>query len=136
MRCSLGITFLLLAAGACSFDPGGLDLPEEIDDRDDHRDQTGADPYIDRFPYSPTERAAILEIANTADFVELDLEVRLDVRAARNIVNRRNGPDLTFGTDDDRPYQSLPQLDRVKWVGPTALNKLVEYAYDVGMIDG
>lgn len=55
--------------------------------------------------------AAVLELANTASFETLDVDVGLDVRAARNIV-------------DQRPFATIAELDAVPWVGPAALEAM------------
>lgn len=56
----------------------------------------------------------ILEIANEATFEDLDVDARLDRRAAENIVA-------------NRPFGSLTQLDRVPYVGATVFDRLLNY---------
>lgn len=73
---------------------------------------------------------AVLDVANTASLGTLDNAVRLDVRAAQNIVDYRNGEDGQPGTDDDRVIDSLETLDGIAWVGPHAFGQLLEYAQD------
>lgn len=58
--------------------------------------------------------AAIVELANTASLRTLDDEIRLDSRAASNIVDRR-------------PFADLEELDAVPYVGPSALDKLAAW---------
>jgi hypothetical protein len=58
----------------------------------------------------------------------LDDLVPLDVRAARNLVARRDGPDGVYGTADDQPFESIQDVDDVKYVGPSALDRLEAYA--------
>lgn len=70
----------------------------------------------------------VLKVANTASFVELDVDAGLDVRAAENIVAHRNGPDLVLGTADDDLFGTIPELDAVPYVGDAALIKLLQYA--------
>lgn len=65
--------------------------------------------------YEVVHVEAVLKVANEASFEELDLDVPLDVRAARNIV-------------DARPIADLESLDAVPWVGPDALARLDAYA--------
>lgn len=57
----------------------------------------------------------ILFVANTASFDELDIDARLDVRAATNIVA-------------ERPFDTLDELDDVTWVGDRAMGKMLDYA--------
>ncbi len=58
---------------------------------------------------------AILEVANSATLDELDVDARLDRRAAQNIV-------------DGRPFGSLHQLAGVPYVAETAFDSLLYYA--------
>ena len=63
---------------------------------------------------SDTEEDAVLALANTASFEELDDDVGLDSRAAEGIV-------------EERPFSTLDELDAVPWVGDAALARLLEY---------
>ena len=72
--------------------------------------------------------SAVLELANTATLEELDDDVPLDARAARNIIAFRAGPDGELGTDDDRQFQTWAELDAISFVGPTALNRMTAHA--------
>lgn len=73
----------------------------------------------DAFGISEEETEAILRIVNTLSQDELDHDVALDARAARNIVDRRTN----IGD-----FLTLEELDAVAYVGPTAFQKLREYA--------
>lgn len=66
---------------------------------------------------SDVRERAILGLVNdpATSFALLDVDVALDRRAARNIV-------------DARPFATLAQLDAVSYVGATALDKLAAYA--------
>ena len=61
----------------------------------------------------------ILELANTADQATLDDEVRLDRRAAANIVTIRSA----------RPFASMAELISVSWVKTRAVRKMYEHLY-------
>ncbi len=74
------------------------------------------------------EAAGVLEVANELSEHELDEEVSLDVRAAENIVDYRHGRDGEHGTDDDRTFETLDELDGVSWVSSRAFDKLLTYA--------
>lgn len=63
----------------------------------------------------------ILELANTASFTVLDVDVRLDRRAAQGIV-------------DQRPFEFIEQLDTVSYVGRTAFANLAAYAQAHGFV--
>lgn len=77
---------------------------------------------------SAAEVAAVLTLANTADFEELDDGVPLDRRAAEGIWAHRVGPDGVPGSADDDPFDTLAELDAVPWVGPAALQAMLAYA--------
>jgi len=70
------------------------------------------------------EEQGILDVANTASFTELDDDVRLDRRAAQNIVDRRGAG-----------FTDLETLDAVPYVGDSALQRLLDYAYSTGTVD-
>lgn len=61
------------------------------------------------------EAACVLNVANTATLEQLDDDMSLWSRAAKNIVA-------------DRPYNDLAALDDVSWVGRYAFNQLSKYA--------
>lgn len=115
-------TCALLILSACAA-PGD----EPGDGRDDRFASGKADGLV---PTEESELAlGVLEIVNQASFDELDASDRasLDVRAADHITAWRAGDDGVDGTDDDRRFTTLGQLDAVPWVGPRALARLVDY---------
>jgi phosphatidylserine/phosphatidylglycerophosphate/cardiolipin synthase-like enzyme len=67
------------------------------------------------------EAAGILALANGAPFDELDGAVGLSRRAAEGIAARR-------------PFATLAELDAVPYVGPAALDALLDYARDAGLV--
>ena len=66
----------------------------------------------------------------------LDDTVGLDARAAKNILARRNGPDGVLGTLDDKPFNTVADIDAVPYVGTAALDALLTYARGHGWVDG
>jgi hypothetical protein len=70
---------------------------------------------------------AVLELVNTASVDVLDDDVKLDSRAAENIVDYRLGEDGEQGTEDDRQFESIEQLRRIDYVADTAIEKLKTY---------
>lgn len=70
------------------------------------------------------EADAILALVNSASLEVLDVDVRLDVRAARAIVDARSSS----------PIADLDALDDVPWVGKRAFNKLREYVHAEGLV--
>lgn len=81
------------------------------------------------------ESQAALEVAGILRFVNgpeatvevLDVDVGLDVRAARGIVRHVLGRDGRRGTADDDQITSLAELDAISYVGPSAFEKLSDY---------
>ena len=82
------------------------------------------------YPPSEPPYAYLLDFVNheTTTFDILDVDVGLDRRAAANIIARRDGPDEVYGTEDDDPFDTKYELDKVSYVGPSALAKLEAYA--------
>jgi hypothetical protein len=80
--------------------------------------------------------SGVIALINHASstFSVLDIDVRLDRRAAKNLVAHRDGPDGTLGTADDDLFNSVAEVDRIKYVGTTALARLESYAKDKGFI--
>ncbi len=69
------------------------------------------------------DAVGVLALVNapTTTFEVLDIDARLDRRAARGLV-------------DGRPFDSVAQVDAVRWVGASALNKLVAYSRANGFV--
>ncbi len=61
-------------------------------------------------------------------FKVLDDDVKLTKTAAQTLITYRDGPDATFGTEDDNLFNSEAEVDAVSYVGPSALGKLYSYA--------
>ena len=79
-------------------------------------------------PTSVVEHAILAFLNDPGTDVDLlDNEVPLDRRAARSLVQYRNGADGLYGTADDRLYTSLGQVDAVYWVGDEAIARLAVY---------
>ena len=82
------------------------------------------------------EAAAVLALVNhpDIDFDTLDIDARLHKTAASNIIAHRDGPDGLVGTADDDTFDDLDELDAIKFVGPSALSRLLEYAIAEGFM--
>ncbi len=74
--------------------------------------------------------------AREVDFTTLDIDAALDRRAARNLINKRNGADGVLGTADDSLFTDIEEVDAVSYVGPSALAKLLSYADANGYLPG
>ncbi len=109
------LTSLLVAA--CGSEPEELDASEDAVSSRYAGLREGSD-----------AACAVRRLANEAPQDLLDGEVRLDSRAATNIVRFRAGPDGKLGTHDDRWFSSLEKLDGVPWVGRAGWTKLKAFA--------
>ncbi len=80
---------------------------------------------------------ATLALVNDAavGFPLLDDDVGLDRRAAKNIIEHRNGGDAIVSTADDNPFDSIAELDGISYVGKTALALLRDYAIQNGYVE-
>ncbi|MGH7285140.1 MAG: hypothetical protein ACRELY_26755, partial [Polyangiaceae bacterium] len=110
----VSLAALALLAG-CS---GGAD--ESVDDSSASATST----------ISPVDAAKILDLVDYPDTDEalLDITIKLDSRAAKGIIAKRNGADGVYPSSDDAPFTTLAQLDAVSYVGDSALAKLQSYA--------
>jgi DNA uptake protein ComE-like DNA-binding protein len=91
-----------------------------------------SDAANDRLVVSPVEVSAVLDLVNDArtDVDFLDLEVGLERRAAQGIIATRNGADGIYPSQDDHAFDSLEEIDLVKFVGASAMTNLRDYAID------
>jgi hypothetical protein len=74
--------------------------------------------------------ALMLNLVNAAGSTleVLDKEVGLNKKAAQAIVLHRNGQDGTLGTQDDRLFKTVAELDLVPYVGNSTLTLLRNFA--------
>jgi len=98
----------------------------------DDVDSLGAGVVLEGSP----EAIGILRFLNgpEATVEVLDIDAALDVRAARNIVAHVRGEDGVRGTVDDDALDTVAELDAVKYVGPSALERLYAYVDSIGGI--
>lgn len=134
-----GLLALALLTGGCAESmqsanapsKGASDVREGENEDDSRRDESFLE-RAEEMGMTPqdTRTKAILLLANEASLEKLDssAEVGLDVRAAEHIVAYRHGADRQAGTGDDRTFETLEELDSVKWVGTRAFGKLYDYA--------
>lgn len=87
---------------------------------------------FDRTSVSPVEIDAMLSFLNdpATDLAMLDDEIGIESRAAAEIIAHRNGPDGIFPSGDDHRFDTLEELDAVKFVGNMAMTMLREYVAD------
>ena len=84
------------------------------------------------------EEVGVLRLLNvpTTNVSLLDIDASLDLRAATNLIARRDGADGRPGTRDDVLYENLAEVDAVSYVGPSAINKLITFAESRGLVPG
>lgn len=82
------------------------------------------------------EAIGVFDLLNSPDttFEVLDIDAKLNRRAARNLIDYRNGDDGVFQTGDDNLFHTVEQVDDVSYVGPSAIAALVAYAYELGWV--
>ena len=84
------------------------------------------------------EAVGVLRFLNSPSvtFEMLDIDAALDRRAAANLLAHRHGPDGFYGTPDDNPFDSLEEVDAIKYVGPVAMDKIIAFADLSGFVPG
>jgi len=89
-------------------------------------------------PADSLEAEALLGLLHHSltDMEVLDRSVGLDVRSATYLIAHRNGPDTLHGTDDDRPFETVREVDNIKGVGVATMESLVYYALEHGFPEG
>ena len=82
--------------------------------------------------------AVILSAVNSplVGFYVLDVEMGLDRRAAEGIFQYRIGLDGLLGTPDDLFFNSIEELDAIRYVGTRALDKIYDWAVLNGFAEG
>jgi DNA uptake protein ComE-like DNA-binding protein len=82
------------------------------------------------------EALGVLAFVNDAatTLTVLDVDAALDSRAAKSILAHRDGADGLAGTKDDNAFDSVQELDDVKYVGDSALAALLAYATAHGWV--
>ncbi|MFT7625119.1 MAG: hypothetical protein ACI9WU_004310, partial [Myxococcota bacterium] len=78
------------------------------------------------------EAACVLSFANKGTLAQLDDDARLWRIAAEGIVEWRAGSDTIEGTDDDRVYSNLDELDDIRWIGWIAFGRMSDFAAENG----
>lgn len=89
--------------------------------------------------YSDCQLLEALKLVNasTTDTGSLKdiLQISSGSDAAKAIIEYRNGPDGDLGTADDNLFENLEELDAQKFVGPLALDLLVEASSNACVVD-
>ena len=82
------------------------------------------------------DAVGLLNFLNSSDtnLEVLDVDARLDKRSANGLIHHRNGPDRTLGTWDDNLFDSVEEVDAIKWVGGKTIQRILGYATDLGFV--
>ena len=115
----------LLAATACA--------PTEVEDGADDAFFIGG--KADAEEPGVCETTGVLRLVNATDAEGLRLDAGLTRRAAGNVATWRAGDDGAQGTEDDRLFVTLDELDAVPYIGPVALERLLGRAGELGWTD-
>lgn len=133
----VALSFLACAAGACA--KGGTNESEEGGDESEEAGDNaesiffiGPSTTVENIREWSPEACAVLELCNESTLTELDIDAGLIRWAAENIVAHRNGTDGLLGTTDDDPFDSLRELDSIRFVGGHAFKKLLRYSQKTG----
>ncbi|HJL17865.1 MAG TPA: phospholipase D-like domain-containing protein [Sandaracinaceae bacterium LLY-WYZ-13_1] len=114
---ALGVLFSVLALGGCASEasPDGMD-------------EIGVIPggKADGSDYSACELDEVVAWLNEGPSADAIADAGVHSRAAANLAEHRDGPDATFGTEDDDRFDDIGEVDGVWWVGPVAIRQLVE----------
>jgi len=122
--CNITLITALFSIG-CVEEPVG-----DLDETGDLATSTHA--VLEGTPQAIGLLALLNDPATTLDI--LDHDVRLDSRAAKNLIHRRDGYDQTPGTSDDNLFESVAEVDRVRWVGNSAIGRLLHAAENWGWV--
>jgi phosphatidylserine/phosphatidylglycerophosphate/cardiolipin synthase-like enzyme len=94
-------------------------------------DESVAESFATALPYAEAspEALAIRAMLNdrAVDVAALDGPAKLDLRTAKALIAHRDGPDATVRGDDD-PFDTLGEVDEVKYVGEKTIKQLLAYA--------
>lgn len=130
---ALLVPLFLLACDAAS-----PDVPLEEEDGVGGKADGALDALVDGTP----EAIGVLRLLASPEttLAVLDDEAGLDRRAAQNLIAHRDGPDRLYeegapGSDDD-VFDSVAEVDAVAWVGPSTLQRLLDFALQNDFVPG
>ncbi len=120
------VATVLMLAGGCTaaIDSAGASP--------DARDAVGVSAgKADGSGFSDCELSAVVTWLNDAATTQQVVhDAGVHIRASRNLMAHRNGPDGVFGTSDDDLFDDIGEVDAVSWVGPIAMRELVAAVED------
>ncbi len=92
----------------------------------------------ERLGLTDAQVGAILDLLNDCGttFAVLDDQAALDADAADALVSRRDGPDGACGTEDDRPFATLNEVDATPQVGDATILAVLAFVENGGADGG
>jgi hypothetical protein len=70
--------------------------------------------------------------AESTTYDVLDKNAALDRRAAGNLIAHRDGGDRRWGTTDDDIYNTIDEVDAVRFVGARSIDRMIIYSMNMG----
>ena len=124
---------IVVLAAFCALAPACMTDAGVEDGADDAFLSGKADGGVD--PGSP-EALGVLALVNAPTTTAGTLKAACHVtsRVDHNVITHRDGPDGVLGTADDDLFDTLAEVDAIKYIGPVTLNALVECARDHGLV--
>ena len=122
---------------ACSQKGGDSGLYEDVNSLRGESDLAELSPARSSWEGTP-EGVGLVEFINdeSTTYEVLDITVGLDRRGAGNLIAHRDGGDRLWGTTDDDIYNSVDEIDAVRFVGPASIDRMVIYAAQQGWVPG
>ena len=111
--------------------------PEPVGD-DSEASGGKADGSVDALVDGTPAAIGVQRLLNSAEttLAVLDDDAGLDRRAAQNLIAHRDGPDRVYESSDDDPFESVAEIDAVAWVGPSSLQRLLDFALENDFVPG
>lgn len=125
------LVLLSIALSACAV----ADTEIESGDSRDGSFMQAVDGRADNQSVSDDEVRAILEVVNTYSQHRLVRDVKWYWPAATHVIDYRNGEDEIRGTEDDRVFRALEEVDAVPYIGSVAFNRLRTYVHEHGFVE-
>ncbi len=103
-------------------------------------DSTGSEAELEQVELAlldgTPEGVGILRMLNDSKltFEMLDIDAALDRRAAQGVMDFLHGADGIQGTRDDRRFQTIAQVDAIRYIGPVAMDRLTAYAHELDYV--
>ena len=122
---------------ACSQKGGDSGLYEDFNSLRGETDLAELSPARSSWEGTP-EGVGLVDFINdeSTTYEVLDITVGLDRRGAGNLIAHRDGGDRLWGTTDDDIYNSVDEIDAVRFVGPASIDRMVTYAAQQGWVPG